>query len=252
MDIESNKVQFAMMVAGLTGNEMKVMTIYLSLGGWKHGTEVFLPESVKNAAHLADSTVKRARKVLVKGGWLKPTGNTSRFNCDYYTCHIPSEYANVKPHWGEYLKGIKEVGQNDPPRSVKMTHGVGQNDLPGSVKMTYRSNKEEVTKEVPKKETKVAPEALRSSGKPSSPTSSLNKNDKDARDVEPSLIGPNVPAPAASPIEPTKTGEVGQNDLPHSATQNDLTDEERRKLHFGDPRWLPPLQAAEQKKELAW
>lgn len=128
------------------------------------------------------------------------------------------------------------------------THSVSQND--DSATQNDRSatqNDRSVTPERKKnlkKNLKKNSEELNESASASSFPQDQNETNKDDQATAPaSPIGDNLPAPAA-PMEVTTEG--------HSATQNEeLSDEQRRKLHFSDPRWLPPLPKPKA-KELAW
>lgn len=84
-----------------------------------------------------------------------------------------------------------------------------------------------------------------SAGASSSPQDK-NESNKDDQHVPASLIGSNQPVAPTSPIDETTKAE--------SHSETDLSDEQRRKLHFADPRWLPPLpkKTAPVQSELEW
>jgi hypothetical protein len=130
-DLNSNELTSAMLRAHLSGNEIKVLLAYVSKGGWKYGTEVFLPESARKEYGLADSTVKRMRKSLVTKGWMVPTGNKSYFGCDMYLIRIPA------------------VVHAEPPTPVTPDLPVVHSDPSGSSDRSTEVTKE-VTKELPK------------------------------------------------------------------------------------------------------
>ncbi|MGK5114751.1 hypothetical protein [Geodermatophilus sp. CPCC 205506] len=136
-NLNSNELTNAMLCAHLSGNEIKVLLAYVSKGGWKHGTEVFLPESVRKEYGLADSTVKRMRKNLVAKGWMVPTGNKSHFGCDMYLLRIPT---GVHPEPSAPVSLDPPVVHSDPlgspDRSTEVTKELTQ-------ELSKSSNEEE-------------------------------------------------------------------------------------------------------------
>lgn len=207
-DINSNDLNRAMLKAQLSGNEIKVILAYISKGAWKYGTECFLPESVRDEYGLSNSTVKRVRKGLVDKGWMKKTGNTSKWGCDMYTIHIPAEI---------------EVVRSEPAKGSNLNQGVGQNE-PGGGSFWSTEVTKEVTKRSNEVSNKVEGSALRAShdsaDAPSSTFSSNNQNKDDQdyfgapRRLDDSLIGPYVSVPEPVLIGATKERGVVQNDLP--------------------------------------
>lgn len=118
---------------------------------------------------------------------------------------------------------------------------VSQNDL--SATQNDRSVRPEGKKNIKKNKKSNLKKNIDSSVvPPSSLTEDKNEEDKEDQDNAPaSPIVPNVPVP------------IVVNTPAHSVTQNELTDDERRKLHFGDPRWLPPVEKPKVlEEELAW
>lgn len=177
-DINSNDLNRAMLRAKLSGNEIRVMLAYVDKGGWKAGTEVFLPKSVKEEYGLSDSTVKRARKTLVAQGWLIPTGKKSHWGCDMYLCAIPSGGG----------------GPEAPRGSAKTTPWVGRNEPPGG---SFRST--EVTKEVMKRSNEVSNEeeqrSARRASQPEAKASDLTRpDDKKIKDKDNGANGPRSPS----------------------------------------------------------
>lgn len=194
-DITSDKLMDAMLAHQLEGNEMKLLVAYVRLGGWKAGSEVFLPEAKRKEWGISDKTAQRMRKSLIEKGWLVPTDKKSRYGCDKYMISVPA---------------LPRVGQNDLPTPANMTCEVGQNDLsPRSIRPV------EVTKEVTKEVTNLSNEesapAAHAPGKPVTSDSLIVTNKEEA--VEESLIDPIAPVSDVVPIV-AKEREVGQNDLP--------------------------------------
>lgn len=181
MNINSNDLNVAMLKAGLSGNEIKVILAYISKGGWKHGTEVFLPESVKKEYHLSDSTVKRIRKSLIEKGWMIPTGNKSQWGCDKYLITIPAPV---------------EGGSNCTTPQVNLNPGVGQNDTRGGSEWSTEVTKE-VTKESNLEVTKV--KALRVYDAQTSASASV---DSDRIDRIKRIKDRYSAASAAAPVHP--------------------------------------------------
>lgn len=188
-DINSNDLNRAMLRAKLDGNEIKVLLAYISKGGWKAGSEVYLPEALREEYGLSNSTVKRHRKALIEKGWLIPTGHKTRYGVDKYICVIP------------------EVGQNEPVRQVKLTPEVVQIDPPGG---SFWST--EVTKEVTEEVTKTS-NLSSVADAPSQDSFSLNnkKNDEAAAPLE---DHPYSPIDEALAIVQETNSQVVQNEPP--------------------------------------
>jgi hypothetical protein len=205
----SNELIQAMLDQQLEANEIKVVLAYVSLGGWKEGQEVFLPERIINKYGMNKTTIKRHRKTLIAKGWMTPTGNKSMYGVDMYLITIPAQ-----------VKG----GPVCTPWETILDQGVDQKGLGGG---PFRSTEviKEVIKEVANEVTKSVPDAHSSVVPPSSSTSSLNKNDREDQDEQAILIGSNIPAPAHSPMGAIEARRVDQNDLPSWATEQMTEDE---------------------------
>lgn len=165
-DIFSNDLNRAMLRAKLDGNEMKVLLAYISKGGWKAGTEVYLPEALRLEYGLSNSTVKRHRKALVEKGWLIPTGHKTRYGVDKYVCVIPEVVQNDPS---------VQVDQSELDSQVKLTPEVVQIDPSGGSFWSTEVTKEvteEVTKESNQDSAVVPPASLNNSN-------SSNKKDQD-------------------------------------------------------------------------
>lgn len=201
MDISSDRLMEAMLAHQLDGNEMKLIIAYVKLGAWKDGAEIFLPEAKRVEWGISRATAKRARGSLKDKGWLKLTGNKSRYGCDKYTLHIPA---------------LPKVAQNEPGRWLNLDPEVAQFEPSGGSNPTLEVIKE-VIKEVPKTSNEdTSPSAASAAGASSASLTSLKDRD-DLPLNESSLIGPD---PARSPIV-AKVTEVAQNEPSHSVTQND-------------------------------
>lgn len=163
--VTSNELIQAMLDQQLEANEIKLVLAYVSLGGWKQGQEVFLPESVIKQYGMNKTTIKRHRKSLMEKGWMTPTGNKSKWGVDMYLISIPAPV------------------QGGPNRTTKVDHSeprVDQNGLGGgpfwSTEVIKRSN--ERSNEVSNKEEGSARRASQSSAKASDSTLPENKRIK--------------------------------------------------------------------------
>lgn len=210
----SNELIQAMMDQQLEANEIKVVLAYVSLGGWKEGQEVFLPESVIAKYNMNKTTIKRHRKSLIAKGWMIPTGNKSMFGVDMYRITIPAPV---------------QGGPICTPGETNLDQGVDQNGLGGGPLWST-----EVIKEVTKESNEVSNKEERSARRASQPAvvppadSTLNqkKNNKDdqgttgaTRRLDTNLIGYEVPAPEPVLMGATNKG-VDQNDLPYTLDEN--------------------------------
>lgn len=119
-------------------------------------------------------------------------------------------------------------------------------ETPESHTETFESQRAET-----KKNQKNIKKNFNESASASSLSKDKNETDKEDQDVLPaSPIGANQSVPAQSPIEETTKAE-SQSETP--LNPRNLTDAQRRRLHWDDPLYLPPLpKPAPVKPELEW
>lgn len=219
-DINSNDLNRAMLLGRLSGNEIKVMLAYVDKGGWKAGTEVFLPKSLKEEYGLSDSTVKRARKTLVAQGWLIPTGKKSQWGCDKYLCAIPASAGRAKATDG----------------SSRMTPRAGQDDLAGGSFWSTEVTKE-VTKGSNEGSNKVEGSARRASHASASATASTDMNDKRVKEVKSNAASGRQAALASNPIDLDWDARVFTETKENGAVQNEPPSSKKELVQVGELDW---------------
>lgn len=85
---EGHDFNLAMLEAKLSGNHIKVMLMYLNVGGFDPNRDVFVSRKDYEGFGMVRQTVSTLRQELIEAGWLVPCERKSDKEYDYYNVQV--------------------------------------------------------------------------------------------------------------------------------------------------------------------